>query len=100
MRKCDRTTSNTKPNVVTLSHRRISKTSFFSPHSCSEPTFCTVSEVLEFRKHYVVRKGETTCIYLTMMVISEIVCRRFQMSDLTLRIIFKKVCTFPYITHL
>ena len=100
MRKCDRTTSNTKPNVVTLSHWRISKTPVFGPQSGSEPTSCTVFEVLEFRKHYVARKRETTCIYLTMMVISEIICRRFQMNELSLPIIFKCVGSFPYVTHL
>ena len=100
MRKRDRTTSNTKQNVVTLSHRHISKTSVFGPHSGSEPTSCTVSEVLEFRKHNVARNGETTCIYLTMVVISEIICRWFQLNELSLPIIFKRVCCFPYITHL
>jgi len=84
MRKCGRTTSNTKPNVVTLSHRRISKTSVCGPHSGCETTSCTVSEVSEFRKRYVARKEETTCIYLTMMVIYEIIFRRFQMSELSL----------------
>jgi hypothetical protein len=84
MRKCDRTTSNTKPKAVTLSHRRISKTSVYVPHSGSETTSCTVSEVFEFRKRYVARKGETTCIYLMVLVISEIICLRFQMSKLSL----------------
>ena len=73
MRKCNRTTSNTKPNVVTLSHRRISETAVFVPHWGPQTTSCTVSEVFEFRKLYVATKGETTYIYLTMMVISEII---------------------------
>ena len=99
MQKCIRTISNTKPNVVTLSLRRISKTSVFGPHSDSEPTSCTVAEVSEFGKRYVARKGETTCIYLTVMIISEIICLRFRMNELSLRIIFKRVRFSPYITH-
>jgi hypothetical protein len=92
-------TSNTKPKAVTLSHRRISKTSVFGPHSGPKTTSCTVSEVSEFRKRYVARKGETTCIHLTMMVISEIICRRFQMSELSLWIIFEK-CALPPKQHI
>ena len=95
MRKCNRTTSNTKPNVVTLSHRRISETAVFVPHWGPQTTSCTVSEVFEFRKLYVATKGETTYIYLTMMVISEIIYCRFQMSELSLWIIFEKNVLFP-----
>ena len=100
MRKCNRTTSNIKPNIVALSHRHVSKTLVFDPYSGSEPTSCTVFELLEFRKRNVARNGETTFIYLTMMVISEIICRRFQMNESSLRIIFKIVCSFACITHL
>jgi hypothetical protein len=78
-----------------VSHGRISETSVFGRPWGSETSSCTVSEVFEFRKSYVARKGETSCVYLKMMVISEIICRRFHMSELPLWIIFEKNVLYP-----